>query len=68
MCYENVKKKYVKYLELKCSGMLVGRYGNVEAQRRMIEIRHGLKKSGKEMRDLLLDCETEIKKYTRKAG
>jgi len=65
--YEKTKELYVKYLELKCSGMQVGRYGNAEAQRRMNEIRTGLNKSDMEMRHLLLDCEKEIKKYSRKA-
>lgn len=67
MSYEKTKELYSKYLELKCSGMLSGRYGNAEAQRRMNEIRIGLKKSDMEMRHLLLDCDEEIKKYTRKA-
>lgn len=68
MIYEKTKELYTKYLELKCSGMLVGRHGNAEAQRRMNEIRNGLKKSDKEMRHLLLDCDKEIKKYSRKVG
>lgn len=67
MSYEKTKELYSKYLELKCSRMLDGRYGNAEAQRRMFEIRKGLNKSDMEMRHLLLDCDEEIKKYTRKA-
>ena len=66
MSYENVKEQYVKYLELTCSGMLRGKFGNKEAQRRMQKIRNGLKSCDKEMSHLLLDCKEEIYKYTRK--
>lgn len=58
-----IAKEYSRYLYLKRSGMLSGKYGGKEAQKRMQKIRSDLKLIGKEMKDLLILCMDDVKKY-----
>lgn len=46
--------------------MLSGRYGDRDGQRRLQKIRHDLKLIGKEMKDLLILCMDDVKKFTGK--
>lgn len=60
---DSIAKEYSRFLYLKRSGMLSGKYGDRDAQRRLQKIRSDLKSIGKEMKELLILCMDDIKKY-----
>lgn len=64
--FHKIAKEYSRYLYLKRSGMLNGRFGGKEAQRRLTKIRQDLDLIGKEMKDLLIFCMNDVKKYCGK--
>lgn len=49
---QNIIRKYALYCHWKESGMLSGKYGNKDAQRRLNEIRTALKELGLTLKDL----------------
>lgn len=64
--FHKIAEQYSRYLYWKRSGMLSGKYGNKEAQRRLTKIRQDLDLIGKEMKDLLIFCMDDVKKYAGK--
>ena len=60
---DTIAKEYSRYLYLKRSGMLTGKYGNKESQRRLQKIRGDLKSIDKDFGDLQIICSEDIKKY-----
>lgn len=61
-----IANEYSRYLYLKKSGMFSGKYGDRDGQRRLQKIRSDLKLIGREMKDLLILCMDDIKKFTGK--
>ena len=49
---QDIIRKYAYYCHWKDSGMLSGRYGNKDAQRRLNEIRTSLKELGLTLKEL----------------
>lgn len=60
---DSIAKEYSRYFYLKRSGMLDGKYGGKEAIKRLQKIHSDLKSIGREMKDLLILCMDDVKKY-----